>query len=141
MAIWLGGRWLLLAQAVELEGMSAVGGLRRSSALVRGRWLRVASLVGVGALIALVLGPFLGALLILLTSAPLALMNVVAGVVYALTMPFVALTTSYVYFDSARARSSSTRRPSHAPGRDRAAGPFGMKRPPRSSLRDTMRPA
>jgi hypothetical protein len=102
-AIWLGGRWLLLAQAVELEGGSAVDGLRRSSALVRGRWLRVVSLVGVGALIALVLGPFLGALLILLISAPLALMNIAAGVVYALTMPFVALMTSYVYFDT-RAR-------------------------------------
>src|SRR5262249_6494400 len=48
-AVWLGGRWLLLAQVVELEGTSAVGGLRRSSALVRGHWLRVASLVGAGA--------------------------------------------------------------------------------------------
>ena len=26
-------------------------------------------------------------------------MNVVAGVIYAVTMPFVALTTTYVYFD------------------------------------------
>jgi hypothetical protein len=99
-AIWLAVRWLLLAQVVELEGRSAVDGLRRSSALVRGRWLRVASLVGVGALIALVAGPLLGALLILLTDAPLPLLNVVAGVVYALAMPFVALTTSYVYFDT-----------------------------------------
>ena len=58
---------------------------------MRGRWLRVASLVGVGAALALVAGPFLGALLILLTDAPLALLNVVAGIVYALAMPFVAL--------------------------------------------------
>ncbi|HEU5211188.1 MAG TPA: hypothetical protein VFU10_00300 [Gaiellaceae bacterium] len=98
-AVWLGGRWLLLAQTVELEEASAFGGLRRSSALVRGHWLRVASLVGAGALLAFVLGPFVGALLILVTNAPLALLNVVAGVVYALTMPFVALVTSYVYFD------------------------------------------
>ena len=28
------------------------------------------------------------------------LLNVVAGVVYALAMPFVALTTAYVYFDA-----------------------------------------
>ena len=28
------------------------------------------------------------------------LLNIVAGVVYALAMPFVALTTSYVYFDA-----------------------------------------
>jgi hypothetical protein len=26
--------------------------------------------------------------------------NVVAGVIYAVTMPFVALTTAYVYFDA-----------------------------------------
>ena len=103
-AIWLGVRWLLLAQAVQLEGRSGRDGLRRSAELVRHRWLRVASLVGVGAVLALAAGPFLGALLILVTEAPLALMNVVAGVVYALAMPYVALVTSYVYFD-ARARS------------------------------------
>jgi hypothetical protein len=50
-----------------------------------------------------VAGPLLGAVLIFVTDAPLALLNLVAGVVYALAMPFVALTTSYVYFD-ARAR-------------------------------------
>jgi hypothetical protein len=102
-AIWLAVRWSLLAQVVELEDRSAVDALRRSAQLVRRRWLRVASLVGVGAALTLVAGPLLGALLILLTDAPLALLNVVAGVVYGLAMPFVALVTSYVYFD-ARAR-------------------------------------
>ena len=99
-AVWLAVRWVLLAQTVELEDRSALDGLRRSSELVRGRWLRVASLVGLGAVLALAVGPLIGALLILLTDAPLALLNVVAGVVYALTMPFVALMTTYVYFDS-----------------------------------------
>ena len=99
-AIWLTVRWLLLAQAVEAEDESALGGLRRSYRLVGGRWFRVGSLVGVGALLALAAGPLVGALLIVLTDAPLALLNVVAGVVYALAMPFVALTTSYVYFDA-----------------------------------------
>ncbi|MGE5274967.1 MAG: hypothetical protein ACM3QU_14550 [Verrucomicrobiota bacterium] len=99
-AIWLAVRCLLLAQVVEVENCSAVGGLRRSSRLVRGRWFRVASLVGVGALLALAAGPLVGAALIALTDAPLALLNVVAGVVYALAMPFVALTTCYVYFDA-----------------------------------------
>jgi hypothetical protein len=102
-AIWLAVRWSLLAQVVELEDRSAVDALRRSAQLVRRRWLRVASLAGVGAALTLVAGPLLGALLILLTDAPLALLNVVAGVVYGLAMPFVALVTSYVYFD-ARAR-------------------------------------
>ena len=99
-ALWLAVRWLLLAQVVELEGQSGLGGLRRSAGLVAGRWFRVASIVGVGALIAFAAGPLLGALLILATDAPLALLNVVAGVVYALAMPFVSLATSYVYFDA-----------------------------------------
>jgi hypothetical protein len=99
-AIWLGVRWLLLAQVVELEDRSAVGGLRRSASLVQGRWLRVASLVGVGAVLALAAGPLLGATLILVTDAPLPLLDIVSGLVYALAMPFVALTTTYVYFDA-----------------------------------------
>jgi hypothetical protein len=99
-AIWLAVRWMLLAQAVQLEGRSARGGLGRSFALVGGRWFRVASLVGVGAVIALAVGPLLGATLILFTDAPLALLNVVAGVVYALAIPFVALATTFVYLDA-----------------------------------------
>jgi hypothetical protein len=99
-AAWLAVRWALLAQAVELEDRSGLEGLRRSAELVRGRWFKVGSLVGLGASLALAAGPLLGALLIFATDAPLALLNVVAGVVYALTMPFVALMTSYVYFDA-----------------------------------------
>ena len=66
-------------------------------------WPLVASLVGVCALLALAAGPLVGALLIFATDAPLALLNFVAGIVYAVAMPFVAITTAYVYFD-ARAR-------------------------------------
>ena len=100
-AIWLAGRWCLLAQVVVLESekRSGIGTVRRSAELVRGHWFRVASLVVVGGALALVAGPLVGALLIILTEAPLALLNVVAGVMYAIAMPFVALTTSYVYFD------------------------------------------
>ena len=42
----------------------------------------------------------MGTGLIVLTSLPLWLLNVIAGIVYVLTMPFVALTTVYVYFDT-----------------------------------------
>jgi hypothetical protein len=98
-AIWLAVRWALIVPAVELEGCPPRSALRRSAHLVRQGWLKVASLVVVGAVLALVAGPLLGALLILLTSAPLALLNLVSGVVYAVTMPFVALATIYVYFD------------------------------------------
>jgi hypothetical protein len=70
---------------------------------VRKRWLKVASLIVVGGALVLVAGPLIGVLLILATNTPFWLVNVVAGVVYAVAMPFVALTTAYAYFD-ARAR-------------------------------------
>lgn len=99
-AAWLAVRWSFLAQAIMLEDTPAVASLGRSGRLVRHRWLRVAMLVGIGALLAFLAGPFIGALLILVTDAPLALMNVLAGIVYALAMPFVALVTTYLYFDA-----------------------------------------
>jgi len=99
-ALWLAVRWSLVAPVVELEERGGLAALRRSAELVRGRWLRVASLVGAGVVLALAAGPLLGALLIFATDAPLALLNVVAGILYALAMPFVALTTAYVYFDA-----------------------------------------
>ena len=98
-AIWLAGRWALIAPVVELESVSGLGALRRSARLVRRRWLKATSLIVAGAAVVLALGPLIGALLILGTSAPLWLVNVVAGLIYAVTMPFVALTTAYVYFD------------------------------------------
>ena len=67
---------------------------------MRGRWLKVASLIVAGGAVVLALGPLLGALLILVTNAPFWLVNVVAGVVYAVTMPIVALATAYAYFDA-----------------------------------------
>jgi hypothetical protein len=102
-AIWLAVRWCLVAPVVELEQHRPFASLRRSAELVRGRWIRVGSLVGVSAGLAFLIGPFVGAVLIFVTEAPLAVLNLVAGIVYALAMPFVALVTSYVYFD-ARAR-------------------------------------
>jgi hypothetical protein len=99
-AVWLAGRWALIAPAIELEELSAGGALRRSGRLVRKRWLKVASLIVAGGALVLVAGPLIGVLLILVTDTPFWLVNVIAGVVYAVAMPFVALTTAYVYFDA-----------------------------------------
>ena len=99
-AVWLTVRWALIAPAIELENLSAIDALRRSSRLVRHEWLKVGSLTIVGAAVALVAGPLAGSLLIVLTNAPLPWLDVVAGVVYAVALPYVALTTAYVYFDT-----------------------------------------
>jgi len=98
-AIWLAIRWALIAPAVELEQRGAFAALRRSGRLVGHGWLKVASLAVVGSALALLAGPFLGAVLILATSIQLAWLNVLSGLVYAVAMPFVSLVTVYVYFD------------------------------------------
>ena len=109
-AVWLIVRWALIAPAIALEDLSAAEALRRSAHLVRHDWLKVGSLTIAGAAVAFVAGPLVGALLILFTSAPLPALDVVAGVIYALTLPFVALTTAYVYFDT-RVRDELTAPP------------------------------
>ena len=98
-AIWLAVRWSLLAPVVELEDLSRRAALRRSGAIVRSHWIRVGSLVGVSTVISLAAGPLLGALLIFASNSSLALLNLVAGVVYAFTLPFVAIVTTFVYLD------------------------------------------
>jgi hypothetical protein len=99
-AIWLAVRWALVVPVVELEERGALDGLRRSGRLVRLQWLKVGTLVVVAAALAIVAGPLLGALLILLVGAPFGLVNVLAGLVYAVAMPFVGIATTYVYFDT-----------------------------------------
>ena len=99
-AVWLAGRWSLIVPVIELEDASASRALRRSGRLVRHRWLKVSSLIVAGGAIVLVLGPVIGVLLLLGTDAPFWLVNVVAGAVYTVTMPYLALTTAYAYFDA-----------------------------------------
>jgi hypothetical protein len=99
-ALWLAVRWCLLAPAAMLEEHRGRSALRRSGELVRGRWWRTASLVGLSAAISLGAGPLLGALLIFVVDLPLATINIIAGIVYAAALPFVALVTAYVYFDA-----------------------------------------
>jgi len=98
-AVWLAVRWSLLAPIVELEDLSGRAALRRSGRLVRGHWIRVATLVGLSTAISLAAGPLLGTLLIFASNSSLALLNLVAGVVYALALPYVALVTAFVYVD------------------------------------------
>jgi hypothetical protein len=99
-AIWLAVRWALIVPVVELEEHDRLGMLRRSGQLVRLQWLKVGTLVVVAAALAILAGPFLGALLILLVDAPFGLVNVLAGLVYAVAMPFVGIATTYVYYDT-----------------------------------------
>jgi predicted membrane metal-binding protein len=73
-------------------------------------------LIVAGGALAILAGPLVGVLLILGTDAPFWLVNVIAGVVYTVTMPFVALITAYVYFDArVRGELDGERAPAELP--------------------------
>jgi hypothetical protein len=98
-AIVFAVRWALIAPCVELESVSGLRALRRSGRLVRREWFKVLSLVVLTAGLVLVSGPVLGGLLLLTTSASFSVVNVVSGLIYAIAMPLVGITTTYVYYD------------------------------------------
>jgi hypothetical protein len=113
LAGWLAVRWSFLAQVVVLEGTSGVAGLRRSAHLVRNNWWRTASLILFVTVVALVLGPLIGTVLLFVTSASFDFVNLVSSVVYAVVLPYAAIATTYLYFDlrvrdSERAETQAT---------------------------------
>jgi hypothetical protein len=99
LSIWLLVRWAFLAQVVVLERTPALTALRRSSHLVRGNWWRAGSLLLFVTVIALLLGPLVGTLLLFVTSASFNFVNLVSGVVYVVVLPYAAIAMTYMYFD------------------------------------------
>jgi hypothetical protein len=104
LAAFLIVRWSLLAQVLVLEDTSGATGLHRSAQLVRGGWWRVASMILFVTVIALLLGPLVGTLLLFISSASFDFINLVSGVIYAIVLPYAAIATTYLYFDLRVAR-------------------------------------
>ena len=65
--------------------------------------------------LALVTGPFIGALLLLVVDLPFGFVNVLAALLYAVAMPFVAITTTYVFFDSLAREQLQEKAPAELP--------------------------
>jgi hypothetical protein len=98
-AIFLAVRWSFLAQVVVLENRERRGTLHRSGTIVGRYWPRAASLTLLVAGTGLLIGPVVGTLLLLLTSASFDLVNLVSALIYVFTLPLVAVVTTYLYFD------------------------------------------
>jgi hypothetical protein len=84
--------------------------LRRSRVLVAGRWWPTALLTGFVAGVGALTGPLVGVALLFVTTASFNLVNAVASLVYAITIPYVALALTYLYGDL-RARAEPVREP------------------------------
>lgn len=114
LAVALVVAFALFVPVAELEGATALGSLRRSAALVRHRMLKVSSLLALSVLVALVAGPAVGMVVLLVTSAPFAVVNVFAGVAFAFLMPYIGLTMTYVYVDARIASETAPSTPDRA---------------------------
>jgi hypothetical protein len=99
LAVWLAVRWVFFPQVLALEDVSALASLHRSARLVRDQWWRVASMLLFVTVIALLLGPLIGTLLLFVTSASFDFVNLISSVVYAVVLPFAAIAATYLYFD------------------------------------------
>jgi hypothetical protein len=91
-------RWCLIGVIAGSEDDPRPGLLRRSAALTRRAWWRTASLLLVASA-GLALGPVVGVLALLVSGATFDLVNMIAAVVYVVTLPIAALVTVYLYHD------------------------------------------
>jgi hypothetical protein len=99
LSAWLLVRWAFIAQTIALENASWRNAMRRSAHLVRGNWWRVAALILFVTVVALLLGPLFGTLLLFVSHASFNFVNLISSVIYCLVVPFAAIATTYLYFD------------------------------------------
>jgi hypothetical protein len=98
-AIWAFARTSLFAQVCVLEHRTGRQSLAGSARLVRGRWWRTLGFTALVDVLAILSGPILGVIVLLLTSQSLTFINLTGAVVYALTVPFAAIALTLYYFD------------------------------------------
>lgn len=97
--------WTFVQQEVLFTGRSIRDSFRASTNLVRGHWWRTVRTMVPLLLLLTILGPLLG-LILIFTSLPLLLVNLIGSVVYAMVIPFTTTGTTLLYFDlQARVRA------------------------------------
>jgi hypothetical protein len=103
-------RYQLIAHAIAHENADAKGALRRSSELVKGRWLRTAfvtmSLHGIVFLTAMAVSM---PLLLAFTSIPLWLFSILVSLVYVFVVPLAAIAMNLLYGDAVAASEGAPR--------------------------------
>jgi hypothetical protein len=93
-------QWTFIEQTMLLDAEPADGAPGASRSVVRGAWIRVLFVAALVAGIALVLGPLVGFVFLLgFRSLPVSLVNLIGSLVYAVTIPYVAIVLTLLYAD------------------------------------------
>jgi hypothetical protein len=101
-------RTSLFAQACVLEDDSVLGSLRTSARLTLRHWWRTFGITALVNVIAILSGPLLGVLILLLTAQSLTFIDVTGSIVYTLVVPYAAIALTLYYYNlRARAETSA----------------------------------
>jgi hypothetical protein len=92
-------RWYFIEQSIIFDRAGRAEAPARSAAAVDGEWWRSFFIVAAMSVLVALAGPVIAAALILATSLPLELVNIVNSIVYALLIPFVAIVLALTYLD------------------------------------------
>ena len=101
LAVWLGTRWLFLEQAILHEDADAHTARKRSAQLVHGHYLYAVGAIVAIAGLGLLIGPVIGAFMVLLTSASLTAINLVSAIFYTVLVPWVAICFTMLFWSMA----------------------------------------
>ncbi len=107
-ALVLAARWAAAGPAASVEGRSFAAALRRSANLTDRRRLRTLAMTALMLLLVIVPGPLLGALLLLLTNWPFAVLNAIVAVAYAVTLPVFGVALTMQFYDLRRERAAES---------------------------------
>jgi hypothetical protein len=99
--------WTFAGQEIVFEKRKARDALSASTKHVRGRWWGVAGVDLAIFLVGVVLGPLIGALLIIFTDAPLWTVNVAGLVMFGFALPFMVITLTLMYLDPREQREGA----------------------------------
>ena len=112
-------RWGV-APVVALRQRRLAGSLRRSASLSKGQRVRCGTLLVSAALVATLLGPLLGSLILIAVGSSFGAVNVVSAVVTAITVPWLAIVEVMLHGDLLSQAEDATADPSADPAGDRA---------------------
>ena len=98
LAIYVSIRWIFFPQAIILDGASsALSAIRLSGHRVSGNWIRTFARTIIFQLLAVLPGPLVGILLLVLGKTSVQLTNLISGVILAFTVPLSVIGLTMIY--------------------------------------------
>lgn len=97
LAIYLGVRWLFVAQAVIIDGAGIVNSRQRSSQIVSGYWIVALGFAMLGIFLTGITGPLIAMILLVLTPMSMGTAELISGAIYCIAYPVAIMAATLFY--------------------------------------------